>query len=121
MKPLHVLVNDDEPALRHLVALILEGAGHTVFESNDREQTLAFLHGHTEIDLLVTDLQGSGGAQIVEEVREALSPKFPIIMMSGTFTSDTDPGLYKVDGILAKPFSGEHLLEAVRSVMSQVT
>ena len=54
-----ILVVEDEPAVRQLVAAALERAGYRVFEARDGERALSLFEANeADIDLLVTDLQG---------------------------------------------------------------
>lgn len=51
----HILVIDDEPALRRTLRSILEKAGHTVTEAGDGKQAIAVFAANPA-DLVLTDI-----------------------------------------------------------------
>ena len=99
-----ILVVDDEPVVRGLVAELLGDAGHEVVTAASGEEALGLLDG---IDLLVCDagLPGISGEAVVETARER-RPKLPGVLMTG------DPAEPR-RGFLAKPFAHAELLAAV--------
>jgi response regulator receiver domain-containing protein len=62
VKPLCVLVIEDEWLVRQIIAEHLRQAGCTVVEATTGEEALAFLNGvQPPIDILFTDIQLGGG------------------------------------------------------------
>jgi PAS domain S-box-containing protein len=71
-KGVTILLVDDEADLREVLAEVLRGAGHTVFEAGDGPTALAKLRHIDRIDLLVTDIGlpgGMNGRQLAQAVR----------------------------------------------------
>lgn len=58
--PIHVLVVEDEPLLRSLLADEMREAGFTVVEAASADETLDYLHGNRDIDLVFSDIQMPG-------------------------------------------------------------
>jgi DNA-binding NarL/FixJ family response regulator len=104
-----ILVVDDEPVVRGLVAELLTGAGHEVLAAVSGEEGLTLLDG---VDLLVCDvgLPGVSGEAVVESAR-AQRPRLPALLISG------DP-VEHAAGRLAKPFTPSELLDAVAAALS---
>lgn len=116
-----VLVVDDEPGIRTLVAKILRRERYIVLEAGSAEEamTVTLLHG-APIDVLLTDvmLPDRSGRQVAEQLRE-LAPGIKILYISG-FTDDESvrtgqfpPG----SRFLQKPFTLGTLVGAVRAVL----
>jgi DNA-binding NarL/FixJ family response regulator len=103
-----ILVVDDEPVVRGLVAELLSGAGHEVVTAATGEEALALLDG---VDLLVCDvgLPGVSGEAVAETARTR-RPGLPALLMTG------DPAESSPGG-LAKPFAPSELLAAVAAVL----
>jgi CheY-like chemotaxis protein len=104
-----ILVVDDEPVVRGLVAELLHGAGHEVVIAASGEEALALLDG---VDLLVCDvgLPGVSGEAVVEAARTR-RPGLPAVLMTG------DPAESR-PGALAKPFAPPDLLDAVAAALA---
>ena len=112
-----VLVVEDEPAVRHLVALALERSGYHVIAAADGERAVALFDGHEgAIDLLVTDLRmpQMDGAELVRLLR-ARSPGLKVLCVSGYPGAGTD--LTITEHYLGKPFSKADLLQKIRDVL----
>jgi CheY-like chemotaxis protein len=105
-------IDDEEPAL-HLRRLVLENAGYRVFTALTGKQGIE-LFRHQPTDVVVVDywMADMDGLDVAEQLK-ALSPKTPIIMLSG-YTSILDEGLGRVDQWLRKGEGDpEQLLAAV--------
>lgn len=78
-----ILVIDDEQMLRRTLRLILERAGHVVYEAEDGNQGLAQFQQERP-DLVLTDIimPNREGAETIGEMRRQ-APDLPIIAMSG--------------------------------------
>jgi two-component system cell cycle sensor histidine kinase/response regulator CckA len=112
-----ILVVEDEPAVRQLVAAALERAGYRVFEAGDGERALSLFEANeTTIDLLVTDLRmpQMDGTELVRLLR-ARAPNLKVICVSGYPGTGVDLSL--TEHYLAKPFSKADLLNKVREVL----
>jgi two-component system, OmpR family, response regulator CpxR len=105
-------IDDEEPALA-LRRLVLENSGYRVFTALTGKQGIE-LFRHQPIDVVILDywMADMDGLDVAEQLK-ALSPKTPIIMLSG-YTSILDEGLGRVDLWLRKGEGDpEQLLAAV--------
>ena len=105
-------IDDEEPALA-LRRLLLENAGYRVFTALTGKQGIE-LFRHQPIDVVILDywMADMDGLDVAEQLK-GLSPKTPIIMLSG-YTSILDEGLGRVDLWLRKGEGDpEQLLSAV--------
>jgi DNA-binding response OmpR family regulator len=116
-----VLVVEDNPAVRDIVALMLKQAGYVVLAARDGDDALAVAEAvHVPIDLLLCDviLPGPTVQAVIANLRR-LSPAVHILLMSGYPTDQLDTAVQGVDAaeILAKPFTSAQLLERVRRAL----
>ena len=110
-RDLTVLVVEDEPLVRRLIARILERAGYRVQITSGPNEALAY---EGAFDVLVTDLTmpDGGGRRVVREVRER-KPDVPVLYLTG-FTPD--PSALDAP-VLLKPFRPHQLLDAIERVL----
>lgn len=116
-----ILIIDDDDAIRSMLRLTLTQAGHTVIEACDGREGLKHLEDFGA-DLVITDLvmPGKEGLELMMEVRNSHSyVKF--IAMSGQGRRESDylrvAKFLGANQVLAKPFTGEALMEAVAQVL----
>ena len=78
----HILIVDDEPAVRYFLRRVLERDGHTVSEAESGEDALK-LAATEAFDLALIDLKlkGIGGLQVIAELRR-LQPNTPAIVLT---------------------------------------
>jgi len=116
-----ILIAEDEPDLRELAHIFLEGYGYQVLEAASAEQAIqtAGIFAGT-IDLLLTDviMPGMSGRQLAENILSK-RPQTKIVYMTG-YTDDMvvqhkvlEPGVK----LLQKPFSKIDLALKVRSTL----
>jgi CheY-like chemotaxis protein len=114
-----VLVVEDEPAIRRLVARILGRRGYEVLAAPDGETGLRRFSEREDIDLVLTDIvmPGLDGVGMAQELR-ARRPGLPVLFMSG-YPGDNRPGLDEDDlaWLIDKPFTPDQLLERVEQVL----
>jgi CheY-like chemotaxis protein len=111
-------IDDEEPALV-LRRLVLENEGYRVFTALTGKQGIE-LFRHQPIDVVILDywMADMDGLDVAEQLK-ALSPKTPIIMLSG-YTSILDEGLGRVDLWLRKGEGDpEQLLSAVGQALNR--
>jgi CheY-like chemotaxis protein len=80
-----VLVADDEPVVRIVVAESLADAGHRVLEAESGETALELLRAGHRINLLITDIHLAGGLDgrdLADRARKIL-PDLKVIFMTG--------------------------------------
>ena len=116
-----VLLVEDENAVRILAHRILERAGYRVLDARHGADALLLWRQHApQIDAVVTDLvmPEMGGRALADALRER-SPNLPIVFMSGYSDDEmTRRGFADAQiAFLAKPFSADSLVGAVREAL----
>lgn len=116
-----ILIVEDEPDLRELTRVFLEGYGYKVLQAASAEQAIQVADGFGErIDLLLTDviMPGLSGRQLAEAIL-GKRPQTKIVYMTG-YTDDMvvqhkvlEPGV----NLLQKPFGRVELALKVRSTL----
>jgi CheY-like chemotaxis protein len=83
MKPLSILVADDEKSIQELLELELTRLGHRVVTASDVNAGLKAIKDH-RFDLLVTDMlmPGGGGGDLIAALKKT-QPTARIVAMSG--------------------------------------
>jgi DNA-binding response OmpR family regulator len=116
-----VLVVDDEPMVREVVARYLELDGLRVEQAADGTAALEWLTGHRP-DLVVLDimLPGMDGLSILRQLRSA--GDVPVILLTARADEiDRVLGLeLGADDYVVKPFSPRELAARVRTVLRRV-
>ena len=121
-QPPTVLLVEDEPALRDLAALILEGEGYLVLQAGDGGEAITVAERHRgPIDLLLTDvvMPRVSGPELAQRLR-ALRPGLEVLYMSGYNDRRLmSRGLEEASvNLLAKPFTPDELAEQVAQLTS---
>jgi len=114
----HILIVDDDPDLRELMADYLKNSGYEVSVSGDGNEMRMALEEQA-IDLLTLDLMlpGEDGLSLLRWIREQNGPPVIIVSARGDET-DRIVGLEMgADDYLAKPFSPRELLARVGAVL----
>ena len=114
-----VLIVDDEPNLRKILAAQLSRDGYEVMLAEDGEQGLTMLR-ENHIDLVVTDLKMpkvDGMTLLREALRE--SPDLPIVMITAHGTVDTAVEALKLGAFdyLTKPFDKDEVRQVVAKAL----
>jgi two-component system response regulator FlrC len=117
-----ILVIEDDPILRDLLAEWLLAAGYHVGVAAEGASGIADAKAHRPA-LVVTDIRmpGTGGAAVISEVGR-IYPGMPVIAISGHFRSDN--GLTPEEAValgaartLAKPFKRKEMVGAVMELV----
>ncbi len=115
-----VLVVDDEPTVRMLVAEILEDLGYTAIEAADGAAGLRVLQSEARLDLLITDVGlpgGMNGRQVADAGR-AVRPGLKVLFITGyaenaaVGNGHLEPGMQ----VLTKPFAMEALASRIKEL-----
>jgi CheY-like chemotaxis protein len=115
-----VLVVDDEPTVRMLLADILEDLGCTAIEASDSAAGLKILHSDVPIDLLITDIGlpgGMNGRQMADAGRISRAG-LRVLFITG-YAETTVFGNGHLDtgmSVLTKPFAVETMVGRIRSM-----
>ena len=119
-KPARVLVVDDEPPVRTMMAAALERHGYTVEQAADGREALAALEVNT-FNLVLTDIvmQDVSGIDLLERIH-ALQPNLPVVMVTavhdiGVAIDSMRRGAYDY---LLKPFERDQLLSTVERALN---
>ena len=117
-----VLVVDDEPSVRMLVAEVLGELGYTAIEAADSVSGLKVLQSDVRIDLLITDVGlpgGMNGRQMADAARQR-RPKLKVLFITGyaenaaISNGQLEPGMR----ILTKPFAMDKLTSKIKDIIT---
>jgi len=118
-----VLVVDDEPTIRMLVADTLGELGYQAIEVGDAASGLRVLESDAQIDLLITDVGlpgGMNGKQMADLARQK-RPKLKILFITGyaenaaVANGHLEPGMH----VMSKPFPMDKLATRIRTIIEE--
>src|SRR5687768_5909484 len=109
-----VLVVEDEPVIRELMAILLEEEGYVVRQAVDGLAALEVMERHG-IDLVLSDVKMPrlDGASLVQRLRER-GDAIPVVLMSAVYAEVDLPGVC----FLRKPVNCEHLLTIIAGALA---
>lgn len=118
----HVLLVEDEDAVRMFAARALKDKGYEVIEaSNGMEAIEHAKNNDTDIDLIITDvvMPGMEGPQMINEIRQFM-PDVKVIFISGYAEDSFRKKLHNEDNIhfLPKPFNLKDLALKVKDILN---
>lgn len=117
-----VLIADDEPNLRALVAATLAVGNYEIIEAVDGDDAWAALQrDRPEVALLDIQMPGRTGLDLVQSIRARpeLADMRVILLTAKTRRSDISAGLVAgADTFLPKPFSPTELLHLVEQALA---
>jgi DNA-binding response OmpR family regulator len=111
----HILVLEDDPAIRDLLQQMLSDEGYQVTGAGDGGEGLAHLR-YEPYDLILLDLlmPDVDGAQFMAELRGLdLAAPPPVVILSATQDATGQAETLQAAGALLKPFNMEELLAMV--------
>ena len=121
-KKRHVLIVDDEPAVRQTVRGVLESSGFDCSESENGSSALEWLEGHhTDVILADYHMPVMNGLGLLEKVQTKLNGNTPrVIMLSGVIEDKEklkaiDLGAY---AIIDKPCNFRELVVKVTEAIT---
>jgi CheY-like chemotaxis protein len=117
----NVLVVDDEPEIRKLVAAMVTQFGYTVLTADSGEHALTLYKNHAPLELLITDVvaPGMSGPMLAEKLA-ALQPNLKVLYISG-YDNTNVVQKYVVEkghALLAKPFSVKDLRTKIGELLN---
>lgn len=120
----HILIVEDEEAIRAMIALALEQAGFEVDDAEDAAVAWNRVNDRLP-DLVLLDwmLPGVSGVEFARRMRrEEMTREIPIIMLTArTEEHDKIRGLDAgADDYITKPFSPKEMLARIRAVLRRV-
>jgi two-component system response regulator HydG len=120
---LHVLVVDDDEAVRKACCQIAKGMGFAVVLGADGATSARAILKHQRIDVLLLDLKlpGGGGLPLLEQVK-ALHPDTAVIVMTAfaTVSSAVEAMRIGAGDYLTKPFALEELTTVLERTAQQL-
>jgi PAS domain S-box-containing protein len=117
-----VLVVDDEPTVRMLVAEVLEELGYAAIEAADGASGLVVLQSDARIDLLITDVGlpgGMNGRQLADAARISRA-ELKVLFITGyaenaiVGNSQLEPGMQ----VMIKPFGMDMLATRIKAIIN---
>ncbi|OBS34609.1 hybrid sensor histidine kinase/response regulator [Pseudomonas syringae] len=116
-----VLIVDDEPSVRMLVAEVISGLGYNCLEAADAQSGLQILQSDTRIDLLISDI-GLPGGMNGREMADAAGdcrPGLPTLFITGYAKTSVldDCHLRPCTQVLTKPFGLDALAGRVTGLI----
>lgn len=116
-----ILIVDDEPSIRMLVADVLSNLGYATLEAADGVDGLKILQSDAAVDLLITDVGlpgGMNGRQMAGAGRKS-RPNLPVLFITGYAESAVlkDVHLEPNTHVLTKPFGLDVLTSLVADLV----
>jgi signal transduction histidine kinase/ActR/RegA family two-component response regulator len=118
----HILVVDDDPDVRWIIAQDLQEIGYVVTEADSGRTALAILERDTPCDLMVADLvmPGLSGLDTLRLARRT-RPDLKVLFASGYADLSRFGSNLASYSLLKKPFKSETLAEAVQTALQRVS
>lgn len=116
-----VLVIDDDPTIRMLVAEVLADLGYAVIEAVDGPGGLKVLESNAKVDLLITDVGlpgGMNGRQVADAAR-VNRPSLKVLFITG-YAENAVIGKGRLDNgmfVITKPFQMDVLARRIREII----
>jgi two-component system response regulator AtoC len=119
----HILVVDDEPNVRRVLATLLEQAGFAVTRAASGEQALQLVRS-LDPDLVITDLKmpGIDGMELLRRLQQSF-PEIPVVMLTahGTVANAVEAMKCGALDFLTKPFEKQQVVDLVGKALAQAS
>ena len=115
-----ILIVEDEPEMRTLLALELETEGYAVFQAQDGEEGLRMAK-ETRPDLIISDvlMPKVDGNQFLKNLRASdFGKEIPFIVLTARGMMRDYFEVAQVDGFIEKPFRPEDILKKVADILT---
>jgi CheY-like chemotaxis protein len=114
-----ILLAEDDSRIAFLVTTLLTQQGHEVIPAKNGSEALEALRTISEIDLLITDLlmPQMNGLVLLEKL-QSMDRRIPIVALSAHKDLAHHARYYGATAFVSKPFKSQHLIEAVKSALS---
>ena len=114
-----ILVVEDEPLIRMMVAEALRNAGLDVLEASSADEALSILEGGAAVDLVFADVRMPGamdGIGLMKVLRKN-RPNLKLAVASGY--SPNWPSLNLVDEFIGKPYDVERAVDRIKALLGR--
>ncbi len=116
-----VLIVEDQEDVRKLNRLILEPEGYELIEAHDGQTAIAQIQKNRP-DLILLDIMMPGypnGMELLEMVKKnkIMTTKIVMVSAKGQYDDVLAAAKLKCDAYVVKPFTRQHLLDTVKSVL----
>ena len=120
-----ILIIEDDPSVREMLALVLDGEGHRTTTVDDGPKALELCKGGAvRPDLIIADYNlpnGLNGLQVVVRLRETLNDKVPAIILTGDISTETLRDIAQGGHLhLNKPVKGRELITLIRRCLAEL-
>lgn len=116
-----VLLAEDDRALRRFLEVVLQRANYEVIPAADGLEAMKIALS-ANIDIVVTDamMPNLSGYEFCRFLRNSQTlSHLPVILLSALERKETNQDAVYVDAFLAKPVSGEGLIECIESLLAR--
>ena len=125
VRPLDILLVEDDALIRVAAMSILEDQGHRVTGAANANEALVALRGDQRIDLLFSDIvmpPGMNGAELAR-LAQRLRPGLAILLTSGFagHAVANEDGTDRGYAMIAKPYSGAELNRKIQAAIQEGT
>ncbi len=124
MKPIRVLILDDESTLRTALFRLLDRKGYQVVTAQRLDEARSFMSPEKPFDIAIVDmnLPDGNGLDLISEIKQ-VNPNTQVIVLTGFATIDTaiqatQKGAYH---FLTKPFNVEELMSLLDKALAHKT
>jgi len=117
-----ILVAEDEPHIRRILATMLESRDYEVVEFADGLPAIEYLEGDQKVDLILTDLMmpEADGLQVLEAVREMPERvNTPVLVLTAKGQDADRDSAFALGArdFITKPFSPKKLLARIEEIL----
>jgi DNA-binding response OmpR family regulator len=121
-----ILVADDEPHIRRILATFLEASGFVVDEARDGAQAMACLEGDRPYALALLDIMMPSftGLEVLENARNLPHrAALPVVILTAKGQDADREAAFRIgaDDFLTKPFSPKKLLARIHELIAART
>ena len=118
-EPIRILTVDDEPDLRSLLRILLQGKGFQVEEAASGEEAVSMVAANAPYDLVIMDIMmpGIDGVEACRQIREHSSVPMLFLTARGKIEDKQQAYLNGGDDYLVKPFVPAELMLKVESLL----
>lgn len=112
-----ILIVDDNPEIRHLIRLLLEKNGYTVFEASNGLEAIHLLTPSIQLIIMDIMMPEMNGIECCQEIRK--KSNVPILFVTAKSHIDDMRHAYLTGGddFLVKPFEKNELLLKIQSLI----